>query len=54
MPTYVNVMNNAILRANLPRSKGNPAAYGITVINHPMNKTAGRLHWSLSYHKRKR
>lgn len=28
MPTYLNVLNNAILRANLPPSKGNPAAYG--------------------------
>lgn len=28
MPTYLNVLNNAILRANLPVSKGNPAAYG--------------------------
>ena len=29
MPTYLNVLNNAILRANLPPSKGNPAAYGM-------------------------
>ena len=28
MPTYLNSLNNAILRDNLPRSKGNPAAYG--------------------------
>lgn len=28
MPTYLNALNNAILRANLPKSKGNPAAYG--------------------------
>lgn len=28
MPTYLNVLNNAILRANLPASRGNPAAYG--------------------------
>lgn len=28
MPTFLNVLNNAILRANLPPSKGNPAAYG--------------------------
>lgn len=31
MPTYLNVLNNAILRANLPVSKGNPAAYGSVV-----------------------
>uniref|UniRef100_UPI00358F4AA8 ATP-binding cassette sub-family A member 2 isoform X1 n=1 Tax=Myxine glutinosa TaxID=7769 RepID=UPI00358F4AA8 len=47
MPTYLNVLNNAILRANLPPSRGNPAAYGITVINHPMNKTSASL--SLDY-----
>uniref|UniRef100_A0A8D2PRP9 ATP-binding cassette sub-family A member 2 n=1 Tax=Zosterops lateralis melanops TaxID=1220523 RepID=A0A8D2PRP9_ZOSLA len=47
MPTYLNALNNAILRANLPKSKGNPAAYGITVTNHPMNKTSASL--SLDY-----
>nr|XP_027821886.1 ATP-binding cassette sub-family A member 2 isoform X3 [Ovis aries] len=47
MPTYLNSLNNAILRANLPKSKGNPAAYGITVTNHPMNKTSASL--SLDY-----
>uniref|UniRef100_A0A3Q3SME2 ATP-binding cassette sub-family A member 2 n=1 Tax=Mastacembelus armatus TaxID=205130 RepID=A0A3Q3SME2_9TELE len=47
MPTYLNVLNNAILRANLPVSKGNPAAYGITVTNHPMNRTSASL--SLDY-----
>uniref|UniRef100_A0A8C8DUJ1 ATP-binding cassette, sub-family A (ABC1), member 2 n=1 Tax=Oryzias sinensis TaxID=183150 RepID=A0A8C8DUJ1_9TELE len=47
MPTYLNVLNNAILRANLPPSKGNPAAYGITLTNHPMNRTSASL--SLDY-----
>ncbi|XP_042278447.1 ATP-binding cassette sub-family A member 2 isoform X1 [Thunnus maccoyii] len=47
MPTYLNVLNNAILRANLPVSKGNPAAYGITLTNHPMNRTSASL--SLDY-----
>ncbi|XP_022608774.1 ATP-binding cassette sub-family A member 2 [Seriola dumerili] len=47
MPTYLNVLNNAILRANLPASKGNPAAYGITLTNHPMNRTSASL--SLDY-----
>lgn len=28
MPVYLNALNNAILRANLPPSKGNPSAYG--------------------------
>ncbi|KAK3577511.1 hypothetical protein CHS0354_026468 [Potamilus streckersoni] len=43
MPVYLNTLNNAVLRANLPKSKGNPAAYGITLINHPMNQTNNRL-----------
>uniref|UniRef100_A0A6I8P991 ATP binding cassette subfamily A member 2 n=1 Tax=Ornithorhynchus anatinus TaxID=9258 RepID=A0A6I8P991_ORNAN len=47
MPTYLNTLNNAILRANLPKSKGNPATFGITVTNHPMNKTSASL--SLDY-----
>uniref|UniRef100_A0A4W3GYW1 ATP-binding cassette sub-family A member 2 n=1 Tax=Callorhinchus milii TaxID=7868 RepID=A0A4W3GYW1_CALMI len=47
MPTYLNALNNAILRANLPKTKGNPAGYGITVTNHPMNKTSASL--SLDY-----
>ncbi|XP_024150087.1 ATP-binding cassette sub-family A member 2 isoform X2 [Oryzias melastigma] len=47
MPTYLNVLNNAILRANLPPSRGNPAAYGITLTNHPMNRTSASL--SLDY-----
>ncbi|XP_062310063.1 LOW QUALITY PROTEIN: ATP-binding cassette sub-family A member 2 [Osmerus eperlanus] len=47
MPTYLNVLNNAILRANLPAAKGNPAAYGITLTNHPMNRTSASL--SLDY-----
>ncbi|UYV63452.1 ABCA2 [Cordylochernes scorpioides] len=40
LPTYINSLNNAILRANLPKEMGNPAAYGITVINHPMTDTS--------------
>lgn len=43
MPVYLNTLNNAILRANLPKSKGHPAAYGITLVNHPMNKTNNHL-----------
>ncbi|CAI9718098.1 ATP-binding cassette sub-family A member 2-like isoform X2 [Octopus vulgaris] len=42
-PVYLNTLNNAILRANLPKEKGNPAAYGITVTNHPMNHTNNKL-----------
>uniref|UniRef100_A0A2R5LDX6 ATP-binding cassette sub-family A member 2 n=1 Tax=Ornithodoros turicata TaxID=34597 RepID=A0A2R5LDX6_9ACAR len=40
MPTYINSMNNAVLRANLPPEKGHPSTYGITVINHPMTDTS--------------
>ncbi len=29
MPVYINVLNNAILRANLPAGKGDPSAYGV-------------------------
>ena len=28
MPAFVNAINNAVLRANLPASAGDPAAYG--------------------------
>jgi len=28
LPIYLNALNNAILRANLPKEKGNKAAYG--------------------------
>jgi ATP-binding cassette subfamily A (ABC1) protein 2 len=49
MPVYINALNNAILRANLPKEKGNKAAYGITAINHPMNNTNSQL--SLEYIK---
>ncbi|KAK0152457.1 ATP-binding cassette sub-family A member 1 [Merluccius polli] len=36
--SFLNVMNNGILRASLPRGK-NPAHYGITAFNHPLNLT---------------
>ncbi|KAL8562888.1 hypothetical protein ACOMHN_004580 [Nucella lapillus] len=43
LPTFLNAINNAILRANLPATKDgqpvDPATYGITVINHPWNGT---------------
>uniref|UniRef100_A0A8C4SW48 P-type phospholipid transporter n=1 Tax=Erpetoichthys calabaricus TaxID=27687 RepID=A0A8C4SW48_ERPCA len=42
MVSFVNVANNAILRANLPFGK-NPEDYGITVINHPLNLTKEQL-----------
>ncbi|XP_050394470.1 ATP-binding cassette sub-family A member 2 [Patella vulgata] len=43
MPVFLNSINNAILRANLPRSAGNPSAYGITAVNHPWNQTNNEL-----------
>ncbi|CAG5130291.1 unnamed protein product, partial [Candidula unifasciata] len=48
MAVYLNILNNAILRANLPPSKGNPAAYGFTLYNHPWNDTNSELS-SLDY-----
>ena len=40
--SYMNVMNNLILRANLPGGE-DPQKYGITVINHPVNRTKAQL-----------
>ncbi|XP_062844042.1 retinal-specific phospholipid-transporting ATPase ABCA4 isoform X2 [Trichomycterus rosablanca] len=42
MVAFMNVANNAILRANLPH-QSNPSDYGITVINHPLNLTKEQL-----------
>ncbi|KAL4635920.1 retinal-specific ATP-binding cassette transporter-like [Arapaima gigas] len=42
MVAFLNVANNAILRAHLPAS-ANPAQYGITTINHPLNLTKEQL-----------
>ncbi|XP_060619641.2 phospholipid-transporting ATPase ABCA1 [Anolis sagrei] len=39
---FLNVMNNAILRANLKDGQ-NPSAYGITAYNHPLNLTKQQL-----------
>ncbi|XP_064607351.1 phospholipid-transporting ATPase ABCA1-like [Liolophura sinensis] len=36
--SYMNVMNNIILRSQLPAGK-DPSDYGITTVNHPMNFT---------------
>uniref|UniRef100_A0A8C6VCT3 P-type phospholipid transporter n=1 Tax=Naja naja TaxID=35670 RepID=A0A8C6VCT3_NAJNA len=40
--SFLNVANNAILRANLQQNK-DPEEYGITAINHPLNLTKGHL-----------
>ncbi|KAL8202962.1 UNVERIFIED_CONTAM: ATP-binding cassette sub- A member 1 [Gekko kuhli] len=40
--SFLNVINNAILRANLQEGK-NPSTYGITAYNHPLNLTKQQL-----------
>ncbi|XP_072460287.1 phospholipid-transporting ATPase ABCA1 isoform X2 [Notamacropus eugenii] len=40
--SFLNVINNAILRANLPKGE-NPSSYGITAFNHPLNLTKQQL-----------
>ncbi|XP_072234331.1 retinal-specific phospholipid-transporting ATPase ABCA4a [Leuresthes tenuis] len=42
MVSFMNVANNAILRANLPKG-ANLDEYGITAINHPINLTKEQL-----------
>ncbi|KAJ8409561.1 hypothetical protein AAFF_G00229620 [Aldrovandia affinis] len=42
MVSFMNVANNAILRANLP-AYADPSEYGITTINHPLNLTKEQL-----------
>ncbi|KAM4605225.1 retinal-specific phospholipid-transporting ATPase ABCA4-like [Polymixia lowei] len=42
MVAFMNVANNAILRAFLPLA-ANPVEYGITAINHPLNLTKEQL-----------
>uniref|UniRef100_A0A670KEM8 ATP binding cassette subfamily A member 1 n=1 Tax=Podarcis muralis TaxID=64176 RepID=A0A670KEM8_PODMU len=39
---FLNIMNNAILRANLQEGE-DPSAYGITAFNHPLNLTKQQL-----------
>ncbi|KAH0618397.1 hypothetical protein JD844_017546 [Phrynosoma platyrhinos] len=42
MVSFLNIANNAILRANLNQGK-DPEEYGITAINHPLNLTKEQL-----------
>lgn len=42
MVSFMNVANNAILRANLAKG-ANLDEYGITAINHPLNLTKEQL-----------
>ena len=48
MVSYMNIMNNLILRAHLP-SGVDPSKYGITAVNHPMNRTKNQLEDYLLY-----
>lgn len=40
--SFLNVMNNGILRASLPAGK-DPTKFGITAFNHPLNLTKEQL-----------
>ena len=40
--SYINVMNNLILRSNLPAGK-DPADYSIVAVNHPMKMTKQQI-----------
>ncbi|XP_028314701.1 phospholipid-transporting ATPase ABCA1b isoform X2 [Gouania willdenowi] len=42
MGSFINVMSNAILRAQLPPHK-DPSSYGISAFNHPLNLTKEQL-----------
>uniref|UniRef100_A0A665V001 P-type phospholipid transporter n=1 Tax=Echeneis naucrates TaxID=173247 RepID=A0A665V001_ECHNA len=42
MSSFLNVMNNGILRASLPAGK-DPSKFGITAYNHPLNLTKEQL-----------
>ncbi len=42
MVSYMNVFSNAVLRALLPRDE-DATRYGISVVNHPMNRTRDSL-----------
>lgn len=39
---FINVMNNGILRANLPEGR-DASKYGISAFNHPLNLTKEQL-----------
>lgn len=39
---FINVMNNAVLRANLPPG-ADPSSFGIRAFNHPLNLTKEQL-----------
>ena len=43
MPTYLNAINNAVLRSKLSSQSKDSRKYGITAYNHPMNLTRAQL-----------
>ncbi|XP_070557065.1 uncharacterized protein [Ptychodera flava] len=43
MPTFINVMNNVILRSKVTENGDNPALYGITAYNHPIHLSKDQL-----------
>uniref|UniRef100_A0A915KZX7 ABC transporter domain-containing protein n=1 Tax=Romanomermis culicivorax TaxID=13658 RepID=A0A915KZX7_ROMCU len=47
LPSYVNVLSNAILRSNLPQEKW--SEYGIVVYNHPMNYSSNQQGQRIAY-----
>ncbi|KAL3869286.1 hypothetical protein ACJMK2_041989, partial [Sinanodonta woodiana] len=47
--SYMNIMNNLILRSNLPPTAKNPDSYGITAINHPMVLNKAQLNSAALY-----
>lgn len=42
MGAFINVINNAVLRANLPPGV-DPSSFGIRAFNHPLNLTKEQL-----------
>lgn len=41
--SYLNAINNVILRSSIPVSSEDPSFYGISAINHPMNYSTSDL-----------
>nr|XP_006820206.1 PREDICTED: ATP-binding cassette sub-family A member 2-like [Saccoglossus kowalevskii] len=43
LPTFLNVMNNVVLRSKVKDNGGDPTIYGITTYNHPLRMTKEQL-----------
>jgi len=48
MVAYMNIVNNMLLRASVSRDV-DPMTAGVTVINHPMNRTHSQMARYLLY-----